>query len=116
MTAEPLKPCPFCSGPVEVWRDGGEVFIQCNKCGGRTGRFLHGVAAIAAWNRREPFGNSDELPSWLVEKIKNEIESQRNYLPTDFNSGCKLTLEWVLSLKKEENHGGSIPGTDDPDR
>ena len=65
--------------------------------------------------RAEPFGNPDELPDWLVERIKSRIEMREEEVFDVVTFNLINELEWVLSLKKEQNHGGSIPGTDGPD-
>lgn len=44
-----LKPCPFCGGEADYFVP---TFIQCNKCGARSGYYDTYAAATAAWNTR----------------------------------------------------------------
>jgi len=68
--------------------------------------------AIAAWNQRaEQFGNSKELPEWLVKSIETKIEKLYKYkIPPapyyeakyPYTDGKIEALEWVLSLKRDQ--------------
>lgn len=113
MTAEPLKPdrCPFCkSNYIDIFSqkflvsnlpsgDASINYVTCKSCR------CHGPiedtvdAAIAAWNRREPIGNSEELPGWLIRKLVFKRSSLSQYDVNDCN--FRNALEWVLSLKKD---------------
>jgi hypothetical protein len=83
--------------------DGGEFFIRCAKCGGRTGRQDTEPEAISAWTRRaEQLGNSDELWDWLARRIRNVTYGyQKAADGYYYRDGYHDALEWVLSLKKE---------------
>lgn len=110
MTAEPLKPdrCPFCkSNYTDIFSQkfivsnlpSGEASInhvECKscRCHGPIGDTVY--AAIAAWNRREPIGNSDELPGWLRDKIMALYTFPDSYVGEAWNDA----LDAVLSLKK----------------
>ena len=132
MTAEALKPCPFCGSleiVFEIYQPGitNVYAIHCLGCNFQTKYYgdpypgyraseHNQQLAIAAWNRRtEPIGNSEELiPEWL----RKYIEERRNWFVEDrvmkapehqleiYRDVCWIdALEWVLSLKKEQNHG-----------
>lgn len=108
MTAEPLKPCPWCqSTNIEIWRTNlGKAFVNCNNCLGSGPYASKETEAIAAWNRREPIGNSDELlPEWVKKKISGRIHENCTVMDTNNPKvqGDTEALEWVLSLKKEDS-------------
>ena len=135
MTAEPLKQivfdldafdaCPCCGSKVDVKMIGGlykiqhkfaacttdlaEITIYCPNCGLQSKPFEfspEGISlAITAWNRREPIGNSDELPSIIdmrIEELEEMIECNTMYRAHDLVLHEIATLKWVLSLKKED--------------
>lgn len=48
-----LKPCPFCGGEAELFRDYmGWYVIECTACGNGTLHFAKSDGAVNAWNRR----------------------------------------------------------------
>lgn len=57
MTADELKPCPFCNSSVlNQSKDGEYWIIQCAQCGAEVAHTRH-HKLVAAWNRRaEPEG------------------------------------------------------------
>lgn len=60
--------------------------------------------AIAAWNRRvEPIGNPDELPEWLKNIIRGNIEILKPIPDSDGRVHWQIkALEWVLSLQRDK--------------
>ena len=55
---EKLKPCPFCGGETEVFKDMASLFfpekfnVWCKKCGVHTLEFRKRKEAIKVWNKR----------------------------------------------------------------
>lgn len=107
---EELKPCEHCGNPAkwiqEIHQSPDSVrlgYIRCSACEIRTGSMLTKSEAIAAWNRREPIGNPDELPEWLKEKIEERIKilnkASKRY-NVDINRIDEL--RWILSLHRED--------------
>ena len=120
MTAEPLKPldnCPFCGGNVGIGRIGHQwdtdpCFIVCDGCNMvfEITEHSHSIEEItAAWNRREPLGNSDELPDYIKQGCLEEIQrlfefstDPSNYVNDRIRCEVRAdAIRWVLSLKKE---------------
>lgn len=102
MTAEPLKPCPFCNGNSRLWDDEENYFIACDRCGSCGATRESEAEAIAAWNNRaEPLGNPEELPLWMKEIITEKLMPGSR--PWNYETRVIMdTLEWVLSLNKPE--------------
>ena len=48
-----LKPCPFCDGKAEFYRDTDYfVYIECTRCCATMGSFVNKEDATKAWNTR----------------------------------------------------------------
>lgn len=115
MTDE-LKPCEHCGNPAkwiqEIQQSPDSVrlgYVRCSECEIRTGSMLTKSEAIAAWNRREPIGISDELRLKIEEYI-NWINAHRDdsgYLNPLYGSqieAFEIVLDWIdeLSLRRED--------------
>lgn len=58
MSANKLKPCPFCGGKAHIMKMGYPHWIYCEKCGAKVHGGVVGEkegeeASIKAWNRRD---------------------------------------------------------------
>lgn len=53
MTTTELKPCPFCSGRAELYRDANYfIYVECTCCCATQGTYDNKKDAIESWNKR----------------------------------------------------------------
>ena len=98
MTAEPLKPCPFCNGNSRLWDDEENYFIACDRCGSCGATRESEAEAIAAWNRREPF-DYDKLRGHL-QLVVNLLERGGKTVASE---ACIRALAWVFNIISNGN-------------
>ena len=61
-----LLPCPFCGGEPRLWQNGGQSWITCRQCGGKSAALSHPEDAKNSWNRRALVqkAREEERPKW----------------------------------------------------